>query len=139
MVRTSASVIQKERKIFQKRRFMIFLPPHASPRKHNLSRGQLLSAPRFLPSIRRACGVTGLRGHRCFDRRDRARRGEHGLALSGGLLKQRFRWSFGTLQCLWKHRRALFDVRRPVLGFIALPQIWLFQIFLTAIKGRVGP
>ena len=21
-----------------------------------------------------------------------------------GLLKQRFRWSFGTLQCLWKHR-----------------------------------
>jgi cellulose synthase/poly-beta-1,6-N-acetylglucosamine synthase-like glycosyltransferase/spore germination protein YaaH/peptidoglycan/xylan/chitin deacetylase (PgdA/CDA1 family) len=48
-----------------------------------------------------------------------------------GLLKQRFRWSFGTLQCLWKHRPALFDPKRPVLGFFALPQIWLFQIFLT--------
>ncbi len=48
-----------------------------------------------------------------------------------GLLNQRFRWSFGTLQCLWKHRAALFNRRRPVLGFVALPQIWLFQIFLT--------
>ncbi|HEY1879679.1 MAG TPA: glycosyltransferase, partial [Caulobacteraceae bacterium] len=41
-----------------------------------------------------------------------------------GLLNQRFRWSFGTLQCLWKHRGDLFNTRRPVLGFIALPQIW---------------
>jgi cellulose synthase/poly-beta-1,6-N-acetylglucosamine synthase-like glycosyltransferase len=48
-----------------------------------------------------------------------------------GLLNQRFRWSFGTLQCIWKHRRDLFSTRRPVLGFVALPQIWLFQIFLT--------
>ena len=54
-----------------------------------------------------------------------------------GLLKQRFRWSFGTLQCLWKHRAALFDVKRPVLGFVALPQIWLFQIFLTALAPLV--
>jgi cellulose synthase/poly-beta-1,6-N-acetylglucosamine synthase-like glycosyltransferase len=50
-----------------------------------------------------------------------------------GLLKQRFRWSFGTLQCIYKHRAALFDVKRPVLGFVALPQIWLFQIILTAV------
>jgi len=48
-----------------------------------------------------------------------------------GLLNQRFRWSFGTLQCLWKHRSVLFNPRQPVLGFVALPQIWLFQIFLT--------
>ena len=48
-----------------------------------------------------------------------------------GLLKQRFRWSFGTLQCLWKHRKDLFNPKHPVLGFVALPQIWLFQIFLT--------
>ncbi|HEY2179457.1 MAG TPA: glycosyltransferase [Caulobacteraceae bacterium] len=48
-----------------------------------------------------------------------------------GLLNQRFRWSFGTLQCLWKHRSGLFSSRRPVLGFVALPQIWLFQIVLT--------
>ncbi len=48
-----------------------------------------------------------------------------------GLLNQRFRWSFGTLQCLWKHRAGLFNPKRPILGFVALPQIWLFQIFLT--------
>jgi cellulose synthase/poly-beta-1,6-N-acetylglucosamine synthase-like glycosyltransferase len=48
-----------------------------------------------------------------------------------GLLNQRFRWSFGTLQCLWKHRGGLFNPKHPVLGFVALPQIWLFQIVLT--------
>ena len=49
-----------------------------------------------------------------------------------GLLKQRFRWSFGTLQVIWKHRKALFNRKHPVLGFVALPQIWLFQIVLAA-------
>jgi len=48
-----------------------------------------------------------------------------------GLLKQRFRWSFGTLQCIWKHRSATFNPKHFVLGFIAIPQIWLFQIFLA--------
>ena len=48
-----------------------------------------------------------------------------------GLLKQRFRWSFGTLQCIWKHRKATFSAKHPALGFVALPQIWLFQIFLA--------
>ncbi|MDB5457171.1 MAG: polysaccharide deacetylase [Caulobacter sp.] len=48
-----------------------------------------------------------------------------------GLLKQRFRWSFGTLQCVWKHRAATFNPKTPVLGFVALPQIWLFQILLA--------
>jgi peptidoglycan-N-acetylglucosamine deacetylase len=55
----------------------------------------------------------------------------------GGLLKQRFRWSFGTLQCVWKHRKALFDRKRPSLGFVALPQIWLFQILLTVVAPLV--
>ena len=54
-----------------------------------------------------------------------------------GLLKQRYRWSFGTLQCIWKHRAALFDRRRPVLGFVALPQIWMFQIVLAAVAPLV--
>ncbi|WP_313011209.1 polysaccharide deacetylase family protein [Brevundimonas sp.] len=44
----------------------------------------------------------------------------------GGLLKQRFRWSFGTLQCLWKHRRSTF--RHGWFGGLALPSLWLFQI-----------
>ena len=54
-------------------------------------------------------------------------------ATFSGLQKQRFRWSYGTLQCLWKHRDATFRPRYGVLGMIALPQVWLFQIALTAL------
>lgn len=43
-----------------------------------------------------------------------------------GLMRQRFRWTFGTLQCLWKHRGALF--RHGWFGGLALPSLWLFQI-----------
>lgn len=44
------------------------------------------------------------------------------------LLKQRFRWSFGTLQCAWKHRAALGRSRAGALGLVGLPNIWLFQL-----------
>ena len=50
-----------------------------------------------------------------------------------GLAKQRFRWAYGTLQCLWKYRALTFDVRYGALGTIALPQVWLFQIILTTL------
>lgn len=45
-----------------------------------------------------------------------------------GLLKQRFRWSFGTLQCAWKHRSALLRPSAGALGVIGLPNVWLFQL-----------
>ena len=51
-----------------------------------------------------------------------------------GLAKQRFRWSFGTLQCMWKHRDALFRPRYGTLGFIAMPNVWLFQLLFTAVS-----
>jgi cellulose synthase/poly-beta-1,6-N-acetylglucosamine synthase-like glycosyltransferase/peptidoglycan/xylan/chitin deacetylase (PgdA/CDA1 family)/spore germination protein YaaH len=50
------------------------------------------------------------------------------------LAKQRFRWSFGTLQCAWKHKGALFNPRYGTLGFIALPNTWLFQLLLTSLS-----
>ena len=50
------------------------------------------------------------------------------------LTKQRFRWSFGTLQAAWKHRDALFVPRYGTLGFIALPSIWLFQVLLSSLS-----
>jgi cellulose synthase/poly-beta-1,6-N-acetylglucosamine synthase-like glycosyltransferase/peptidoglycan/xylan/chitin deacetylase (PgdA/CDA1 family) len=50
-----------------------------------------------------------------------------------GLAKQRFRWAYGTLQCLWKYRRMTFRPRYGALGLIALPQVWMFQILLTAL------
>jgi len=41
------------------------------------------------------------------------------------LFRQRFRWSYGTLQCLWKHRRRF---GRGSLGWVALPNIAMFQL-----------
>jgi cellulose synthase/poly-beta-1,6-N-acetylglucosamine synthase-like glycosyltransferase/peptidoglycan/xylan/chitin deacetylase (PgdA/CDA1 family)/spore germination protein YaaH len=50
------------------------------------------------------------------------------------LAKQRFRWSYGTLQCLWKHQDALFRPRYGTLGFIAMPNVWIFQILFPLIS-----
>jgi cellulose synthase/poly-beta-1,6-N-acetylglucosamine synthase-like glycosyltransferase/peptidoglycan/xylan/chitin deacetylase (PgdA/CDA1 family)/spore germination protein YaaH len=50
-----------------------------------------------------------------------------------GLAKQRFRWSFGTLQCMWKHRRALFNRKFGALGFVAMPNVWIFQILFPLV------
>ena len=50
------------------------------------------------------------------------------------LARQRFRWAFGTLQCMWKHREALFRPRYGTLGFIAMPNVWIFQILFALIS-----
>ena len=47
--------------------------------------------------------------------------------------KQRFRWAFGTLQCLWKHRDMLFDGKYRALGWFSLPSAWFFNILLVAL------
>jgi cellulose synthase/poly-beta-1,6-N-acetylglucosamine synthase-like glycosyltransferase/peptidoglycan/xylan/chitin deacetylase (PgdA/CDA1 family)/spore germination protein YaaH len=49
---------------------------------------------------------------------------------SDALVRQRFRWTFGTLQALWKHRDAFGRERYGTLGRVALPHILLFQIVL---------
>ncbi len=54
-------------------------------------------------------------------------------ATVGGLAKQRFRWAYGTLQCLWKYRGITFNKAYGELGLVALPQVWLFQILLTTL------
>ncbi len=51
-----------------------------------------------------------------------------------GLMKQRFRWLFGILQCLWKHRKAMFNSSHRSLGFFALPSMWLFQYVFQTIS-----
>jgi cellulose synthase/poly-beta-1,6-N-acetylglucosamine synthase-like glycosyltransferase/peptidoglycan/xylan/chitin deacetylase (PgdA/CDA1 family) len=48
----------------------------------------------------------------------------------GGLWRQRYRWSFGTMQSVWKHRRALLRRREGPIGTIGLPYLILFQIAL---------
>lgn len=49
------------------------------------------------------------------------------------LAKQRFRWAFGTLQCLWKHADLVFNAEFRALGWFALPSMWFCQILLVAI------
>ena len=51
---------------------------------------------------------------------------------ANGLMRQRFRWSFGILQSVWKHR-AVF-ARKGVLGWVALPNIVIFQILLPVVS-----
>ena len=53
------------------------------------------------------------------------------------LAKQRFRWSFGTLQCLWKHRAALREGRPRGLAWIGMPQAWLFQIIFALVSPMI--
>lgn len=52
---------------------------------------------------------------------------------TASLVKQRFRWVFGTLQAAWKHRDALFVPKYGTLGFVALPSIWIFQVLLSTL------
>ena len=51
---------------------------------------------------------------------------------ANGLMRQRFRWSFGILQSVWKHRGAF--ARKGALGWIALPNIVIFQILLPLVS-----
>jgi cellulose synthase/poly-beta-1,6-N-acetylglucosamine synthase-like glycosyltransferase/peptidoglycan/xylan/chitin deacetylase (PgdA/CDA1 family) len=46
------------------------------------------------------------------------------------LWRQRYRWSFGTMQSVWKHRRAFLRRSEGMIGRIGLPYLVLFQIAL---------
>ncbi|MBA3829105.1 MAG: glycosyltransferase [Taibaiella sp.] len=48
-------------------------------------------------------------------------------------LKQRFRWSFGVMQSFYKNRNVLFNNKYKTLGWIALPNILIFQILIPLI------
>ena len=53
---------------------------------------------------------------------------------AGALIRQRFRWTFGTLQSFWKHRDTLFRPKYGTLGWIALPNIFVFQLALPLVS-----
>jgi len=48
------------------------------------------------------------------------------------LMRQRFRWSFGILQSIFKHRGVF--ARKGALGWVALPNILIFQILLPLVS-----
>ncbi len=49
-----------------------------------------------------------------------------------GLMRQRFRWSFGILQAVWKHRGAF--TKNKAMGLFALPNILIFQMLLPLVS-----
>jgi cellulose synthase/poly-beta-1,6-N-acetylglucosamine synthase-like glycosyltransferase/peptidoglycan/xylan/chitin deacetylase (PgdA/CDA1 family)/spore germination protein YaaH len=49
-----------------------------------------------------------------------------------GLMRQRFRWSFGILQAIFKHRGAIR--KRRAMGLFALPNTLIFQILLPLVS-----
>ncbi len=49
-----------------------------------------------------------------------------------GLMRQRFRWSFGILQAVFKHKHAVRTNR--AMGLFALPNILIFQIVLPLVS-----
>ncbi|MFL6720253.1 MAG: polysaccharide deacetylase family protein [Sphingomonas sp.] len=50
------------------------------------------------------------------------------------LARQRYRWAYGTMQCVWKHKGAMATRRPPGLAFIGLPQTILFQLVFALIS-----
>jgi cellulose synthase/poly-beta-1,6-N-acetylglucosamine synthase-like glycosyltransferase/peptidoglycan/xylan/chitin deacetylase (PgdA/CDA1 family)/spore germination protein YaaH len=51
---------------------------------------------------------------------------------ANGLARQRFRWSFGILQAVYKHKAAIRN--RRAMGLFALPNIVIFQILLPLVS-----
>jgi len=49
-----------------------------------------------------------------------------------GLMRQRFRWSFGILQAIFKHRGAI--AKRRAMGLFALPNALVFQLLLPLVS-----
>ena len=45
-------------------------------------------------------------------------------------MRQRFRWSFGVMQCFWKHRDTVLNPRYKNFGMVAMSNILIFQMIL---------
>ena len=66
---------------------------------------------------------------------------------AGALMRQRFRWMYGNIQALWKHRQMMFDPRFGWLGMfilpmtaisILLPVVFLPFVYIMAIVTYLG-
>jgi len=50
------------------------------------------------------------------------------------LARQRFRWAFGTIQCIWKHKRVIATGSPRGLAFLGLPQAIVFQLLFALVS-----
>jgi len=63
---------------------------------------------------------------------DRALAFTEAPATANGLMRQRFRWSFGIMQAVWKHIEAVRQ--KGALGWVAIPNMIIFQILLPLVS-----
>ncbi|MDQ2833407.1 MAG: glycosyltransferase [Acidobacteriota bacterium] len=68
----------------------------------------------------------------CVIYEDRALAFTEAPSNADGLARQRFRWSFGILQAIYKHKGAISKHR--AMGLFALPNILIFQIILPLVS-----
>lgn len=61
---------------------------------------------------------------------ERARAWTEAPATLSQLWKQRYRWSYGTMQAMWKHRGSMRRSEHSPLGRRALPYMFVFQVLL---------
>ncbi|WP_456825754.1 glycosyltransferase [Cellulomonas sp. P5_E12] len=70
---------------------------------------------------------------------ERARAWTEAPSRVNDLWRQRYRWSYGTMQCIWKHRGAVRDStsggRR--LGLVGIPYMLLFQVLLPLLAPAI--
>jgi cellulose synthase/poly-beta-1,6-N-acetylglucosamine synthase-like glycosyltransferase/peptidoglycan/xylan/chitin deacetylase (PgdA/CDA1 family) len=80
----------------------------------------------------------GRRGHRVVYT-EYARAWTEAPATFSGLWRQRYRWSFGTMQAVWKHKDAMIsrDPHDRRIGLRALPYMILFQILLPLVAPMI--
>jgi cellulose synthase/poly-beta-1,6-N-acetylglucosamine synthase-like glycosyltransferase len=65
---------------------------------------------------------------------ERARAWTEAPTTLGQLSRQRYRWSYGTMQAMWKHRRAVFQTGPAGrFGRVGLTNVALFQIVLPVL------
>jgi cellulose synthase/poly-beta-1,6-N-acetylglucosamine synthase-like glycosyltransferase/peptidoglycan/xylan/chitin deacetylase (PgdA/CDA1 family) len=80
----------------------------------------------------------GRRGHRVVYT-EYARAWTEAPSTFSALWRQRYRWSFGTMQAVWKHKGAMVsrdpDDRR--IGLRALPYLILFQVLLPLVAPMI--
>jgi cellulose synthase/poly-beta-1,6-N-acetylglucosamine synthase-like glycosyltransferase/peptidoglycan/xylan/chitin deacetylase (PgdA/CDA1 family) len=69
---------------------------------------------------------------------EKARAWTEAPATLGALWRQRYRWCYGTMQAMWKHRHALFE-RGPAgrFGRRGLPYLLMFQVLLPMLAPAV--
>jgi cellulose synthase/poly-beta-1,6-N-acetylglucosamine synthase-like glycosyltransferase/peptidoglycan/xylan/chitin deacetylase (PgdA/CDA1 family) len=54
------------------------------------------------------------------------------------LWKQRYRWSYGTMQAMWKHRRAVLEHGKPGrFGRLCLTYLTLFQVLMPLVAPAI--